>query len=456
MARAGGPTRTALAVRGAAFVVVGVGVAILMVLRGTGGLDRDATVSVDLPAEAGLITGEAPVRYAGVNVGRIAAIDAGPSTSTVRLSIGREVLDRIPADVVARVVPRTFFGDIYIQLVPAGAVAAMTLADGDRIDADTGPDAVALYDIYTRMFDILDRMQPQQVQVALTAIGRAVDGRGDRIGASIDHWSSAADTLAPALRDLLNSTPDLVTVLDAIDRAAPDTLDMLASATSLSRQLADHRESFDAALTSAAGFAPVVDAFLDTNRESLTTVIDASGAILATTAANADGLTRTIDQANSFGRTAAVVFSSGRFDITAVPSFSDPLPYGPADCPRYGAMTGPNCGAATGTAAPRTNPLSDAPGAAQSPLDSTRVVDPTVDSGLDPGVAGVPGAVPAVPGPVVGPGPIVDPAAEAPILDLIERHLGITVPASSEVNGPEAASVVMLGPLIRGTEVTLR
>lgn len=85
MARAGGPTRTALAV------------------RGTGGLDRDATVSVDLPAEAGLITGEAPVRYAGVNVGRIAAIDAGPSTSTVRLSIGREVLDRIPADVVARV-----------------------------------------------------------------------------------------------------------------------------------------------------------------------------------------------------------------------------------------------------------------------------------------------------------------------------------------------------------------
>lgn len=444
MARAGGPNRTSLALRGAAFVIVGVGVAILMVLRGTGGLDRDISVSVDLPAEAGLITGEAPVRYAGVNVGRIAAIEAGRSSSTVRLSIGRESVGSIPADVVARVVPRTFFGDIYINLVSAGAGPTTALADGDHIGADTGPDAVALYDIYTRMFDILDRMQPQNLQVALTAIGQALDGRGEQIGASIDHWTAASRTLSPAVREMLDTSPELVTVLDGIDRASPDLLDMLASATSLSVQVADNRESFDAAIVSAASFAPVVTTFLGDNRASMITVLDSSGAILATTAANADGITRTIDRAATFGRVAAVVFASGRFDITAVPSFSDPLPYGGADCPRYGTMTGPNCGAAAGTAPDRANPL-----AAPEPVAGPPGID-AADSVPVPQVSAI-----DIPGIGTDDGRIVDPAAEAPILDLIESHLGIVIPASSAGDRPDPTSTVMLGPLIRGSEVTL-
>ncbi|MBM4725019.1 MCE family protein, partial [Rhodococcus hoagii] len=121
--------RTAFVLRGAVAVLVAVVAGTAMVLRGTGQLHRDPEVLVAIPASAGLVNGEAPVRYSGVDVGRIAGIDSGTESSVVRLRIDSDSIDLIPAAVLARVVPRTFFGDIYIQLVddpvgqPQGSLA---------------------------------------------------------------------------------------------------------------------------------------------------------------------------------------------------------------------------------------------------------------------------------------------------------------------------------------------
>ncbi|WP_223263658.1 MlaD family protein [Rhodococcus sp. MTM3W5.2] len=85
-------------------------VAVTLVLRGSGNLQRDPEVVVAIPASAGLITGEAPVRYSGVNIGRISGIDSGTQSSVVRLQIDAAAIGQVPSSVRARVVPRTFFG----------------------------------------------------------------------------------------------------------------------------------------------------------------------------------------------------------------------------------------------------------------------------------------------------------------------------------------------------------
>lgn len=386
--------RTAFVLRGAVAVLVALVVGAAMVLRGTGQLHRDPEVIVAIPASAGLINGEAPVRYSGVNVGRISGIDSGTESSVVRLQIDADSIDRIPAAVMARVVPRTFFGDIYIQLVddPRGK-PGVSLADGDELRADTGPDAVALYAVYTRLVDILDRMQPQQMQVALSALSHALDGRGVAVGRIIDRLDRASGALAPAVQTFLGATPDFRTVLQALDAAAPDVLTTLSSATNVSQSMVDNRTALNETIEAAASFAPVMTGFVGEQRDRMVTVLDSTGAILATSAANPAGLVGTLDGARTFGAAGARVFATGHFDITAVPTFADPVPYTAADCPSYGAQAG-NCGPAS------------------------------VDGGTD----------------------------EQQALRVIEERLLGDAAAAAQ----NPASTLMLGPLVRGTEVRIR
>ncbi|MFC4604738.1 MCE family protein [Rhodococcus kronopolitis] len=402
-----GRSRAALALRGVLAVLAVTVIGTVMVMRGSGSLHRDPEVSVAIPATAGLISGEAPVRYSGVNVGRISGIDSGTTSSTVRLQIDADSISLIPATVLARVVPRTFFGDIYIQLVDdPTATGSSSLSDGAEIGVDTGPEAVALYGVYTKVIAVLDHMQPQKMQAALTELGKALDGRGETVGRIVDRLDSASRILTPPAQQFLDVAPELRSVMRDLDAATPDVIATLSAATSVSQDLVDHRDGVAATFGSAAGFASVATAFAGEQRERITTVLNSAGTILATTAANPAGLVDTLAKAKSFGAAGARVFSTGKFDITTVATFSDPLPYDASDCPRYGAETSAGC--VGSAAAPAT-----------------------------PGESGV-----------------VDGAREAPALKVLQdRVLGATARPDA---APNPATVVMLGPLVRGNEVTVR
>ncbi|MDZ7911696.1 MAG: MCE family protein [Rhodococcus sp. (in: high G+C Gram-positive bacteria)] len=256
-------TKIVYALRGAIAVVVAVVAAVTMVLRGSGNLEQSTDVFVAVPATAGLISGEAPVRYHGVNIGRIGEIESGTAESVVQLQIQTEDASKIPADVMARVVPRTFFGDIYMQLVDNPAPQGRTtLADGDEIRMDDGPEAVALYDVYTKLVGVLTAMQPEKLQTALTALGQALDGNGAEIGTTIDNLSAASGVLAPAAHQFLQSTPEFRSVIDALDRATPDILDTLAAATSVSNNMVANRANLETSIGAAAVFAATVDDFV--------------------------------------------------------------------------------------------------------------------------------------------------------------------------------------------------
>ncbi|MFC9789635.1 MCE family protein [Rhodococcus sp. NPDC127528] len=412
-----GRSRARLALRGALAVLVGVVVAVVMVMRGSGNLHRNPEVIVAIPASAGLITGEAPVRYSGVNIGRIAGIDSGTTSSVVRLQIDSDSIEQVPSDVLVRVVPRTFFGDIYIQLVDGpNARSSAPLADGDTIGVDTGPDAVALYGVYTKMVDLLDHMQPQKMQTALTALGKALDGRGETIGRIVDRLGSASQALTPSAQRLLDTTPEFRSVMAALDAATPDVLATLTAATSVSQSMVEHGGQLTAMFGAAASFATVTAAFVGEQRDRIITVTDSTGKILATTAANTSGLVDTLAGAETFGAAGARVFATGKFNITAVPSFAGPLPYTGADCPHYGAEYGAECGQSQPAAPPGPTPQLAAPASVSA--------------------AGV-----------------VDGDREAPVLKLLEAGIG---GAPAGASAPNPATTVMLGPMIRGNEVSVR
>ncbi|MGP3708088.1 MCE family protein [Gordonia paraffinivorans] len=410
------------------------GFAIWMVSRSTGALDRDPHVFAEVPAEAGLITTGAPVRYHGVTVGEISSIDAGTSSSRVTLAIDGSSIDAIPRTVTMRVLPRTFFGDIYVQLLePPSASGTEPLSDGDEIRIDTSAESMNLYSIYTKLADVLAEVQPEKLNIALTAVATAIGDRGGDIGVMIDDWWQASRTLESTINEFIDATPKFRAVVDGLKRATPAITESLAHATSLSRGIVEKQSQLAAFFTDASGFVGAVDPFVAAQRNNIIKVVDSTGVILSTVAENPQGVTKTVTEATKFGAAGAKLFSTGRFDITAVPTFSQPMPYTGADCPTYQNMRGSQCfGKGTGVG---TGPVR-APGEPNRKLVAPRHAA-------------------FAPASFSGP-PVIDGAAEAPVLRRLETELRVGSAAAHEpasADKPNPATTLMLGPMVRGHEV---
>lgn len=394
------PSRAALVLRGALAAVVLLGASVALVAYGGGSFDSDPEVSAVIPAAAGDVGGGAAVQYQGVAVGAVVGIDAGTTQSNVVLRIDRAQLDRIPAAVVVRIVPRTLFGDVYLRLIPRYADPSIgpRLSAGEELAADTSADAVQLYQLYRQASDLLERMQPAKLQVALTAISQALRGQGQALGDTIDRMSAVTGELEPKFDAVLASSPQLRQVSDALRSASGDLIDTLRSATALSQLALDHQGRLDGLLTAGVTLANSVGEVASAQQQRIITVVRAGAPVLGTLAANRAGLADTLDQLGPFGEKGARVFATGRFNITAVPDFSDPLPYTAADCPRYPGAAGANCDAASAR------------------------------------VAGV--------------SDVVDARRERPALAELQG-----VATSRQTADPNVATSLMLGPLVRGTQV---
>lgn len=418
------PERT-LILRGVVATVVAVTIGVLLVGRGAGAFDTGATVTAALPAAAGRIPENAPVHHLGVKVGDVRGSagevgdDDEPGTR-VEMLIDSGHAERIPGDVVVRVVPRTLFGDVRLDLVPAGGTGrasepaagrARTISDGDELPADRSNEAVQLYDVFTRASDLLVSIEPQRMQVTLTALSRALDGRGETLGRAIDDVDRATEHLDPALAGAFDASPGVAALAEDLASASPVILATMEEATRLSEIVLDRPRSLGRLLDAGLGAGASGAVLADRTVPGAIRLVHDTGVVFDRTARNPHGVIRTLYAMRPMGEAGTAAFSTGRFDITAVPSFADPMPHGPQDCPRYPDLAGSTC---TGVSAPDSGPGLTV--SAASERDALRE--------LQLAAAGEPGT------PVPPPG-----APDA---------------------GPDTAAWTMLGPLVRGNEVTIR
>lgn len=334
-----GPSRASLVVRGITASVAIVAAAVAAVAYGGGAFDRGTAVHVDIPASAGLLIGEISVQYNGVQVGTVVDIDSGIERSTVTMRI--DATD-VPASSMVRVVPRTLFGDVYLRLVDDGSDPAQ-LASGDELAMDTSTEAVQLSEVYRRVTGLLERLEPAKAQIALTEISTALRGRGDSLGATIDRLASLTAVLEPRAQSVIDHTPQTRKVADAFAEATPDILATVEATTTLSQTMLARSRGVENLLTNAATLGNSASNVAQENTPNSIAVIHNGAPVLRTSAENSSGLAATLDMFEPFGAAGARIFASGRFDITAVPDFSSPLPYTAAQCPKYPGLDGPNC-----------------------------------------------------------------------------------------------------------------
>lgn len=407
--RTEGPSKGVLAVIGAVASVVLLVVGGLLVASGAGSLSRDPQVTATVPAEAGLIHGAASVQYQGVHVGSVVGIDAGVASSRLTMQLGQDRIAEIPASVMVRIVPRTLFGDVFIELVPPGSPAiGPRLSGGDEVTVDTSDEAVQLANLYYRAADLLEQLRPEQLATALDAVSQALEGRGESLGATIDRMAALTEDLGPLVDAGIAAAPQMAAVAESMSAATDDVITVMQNASELSRIALSNEDGIARLLSGGAALGAQGANLLSSNTGNMIAVVRNGAPVVGAFAGNTEGLDETLRYLGIFGEAGARVFSTGRFNITAIADLADPMPYTSADCPRYPGMEGSNCG----------DPVQTSATARRQVVSAAEESEPLgfleqISAGVDP----------------------ADPAAL--------------------LRDPSTAASVLLGPLVRGAAVSI-
>lgn len=211
---------------------------------------------------------DADVKVRGVFVGRVAAVEPQGSQVLVRMEMDPEFTGQLPANVAGRLLPKTLFGERYVDLAypddPVGELAA-----GDVIYQDTRGNAVELGHVLDGLLPVLEAVPPENLAATLGALNQALAGNGDRIGASFAEIGQVFDGITEEMPALESGLRDLATFSQTYSEAVPELIHALDALRTTGNTVVDRREDIGHGLDRVAESSAVLTGFLATNRDDL-------------------------------------------------------------------------------------------------------------------------------------------------------------------------------------------
>ncbi|MEU7786745.1 MCE family protein [Amycolatopsis sp. NPDC049159] len=365
------------------------------------------------------------VKARGVLVGEIRDVRATPQGAEIALALEPGKVDMLPRTVSALLVPKTLFGERYVQLsIPDGA-RAPHLTAGDTIEQDRSANAIELERVFDNLLPVLQAVQPQKLATTLTAVSTALQGRGEQLGQTIGTADAYLKNFNPDLPQLTSDIRDLATVSNLYGDIAPDLLDALTSSAVTLNTVKEKQSELAGVYQQVTSSSQEVTAFLANNRDNLISLAADSRAPLEVAAKYSPSFVCTLASLNALRKSMDQVLGAGtgqpglHADVAITADSGKYLPG--KDDPRYTAGGEPRC--YPSGVAPTTGTAAAAPGSTGHPL--------LTGGQGDLGVAN-------------------SPQEEQLLATLVAPSIGVP---SADV---PAWSSVLVGPLYRGTEVKLK
>lgn len=220
------------------------------------------------------------VKARGVVVGEVRDIRTGADGAEILLAIRPEAAPRIPRDVSALLIPKTLFGERYVQLSIPDSSAAPAISSGDVISQDRSANAIELERVFDDLLPVLRAVQPHKLATTLTAISTALEGRGERLGDAMATAATYLEEFNPDLPTLTSDLRDLAEVSGLYGDIAPDLLDSLADTSVTLNTVADRQRELSALYSQVTSTDQDVTIFLQNNRENLIRLVAAGRAPL--------------------------------------------------------------------------------------------------------------------------------------------------------------------------------
>ena len=140
------------------------------------------------------------MKVRGVIVGQVKEADRGEGAV---LTLGHQARpDReIPDNVTARILPKTLFGEKYVELRSPRRRRKASLKTGDGSTQTDLP--IEVERVLNDLYPLLRAVQPAELNYTLNALATALEGRGDAIGENIETLDAYLKRLNPQVPALI-------------------------------------------------------------------------------------------------------------------------------------------------------------------------------------------------------------------------------------------------------------
>ncbi|QBJ95658.1 MCE family protein [Rhodococcus sp. ABRD24] len=218
-------------------------------------LPRNADVKV-----RGLIVGE--VRSASTENGQVTSV----------MAIDPDKADLIPSNVTARLLPKTLFGERYVDLVIPANPSPNAIAAGATVYQDKSGNAIELGKMLDGLLPLLQAIPPESLASTLGALSQAVDGRGEKIGVTLDQLDTIFAGVNTRMPDLQAGLQSFATFTQTYSDAAPQLINALDDLRTTNATVVQERKSIDALMTTVTATGSSTADLLTTNRDSLISI----------------------------------------------------------------------------------------------------------------------------------------------------------------------------------------
>jgi phospholipid/cholesterol/gamma-HCH transport system substrate-binding protein len=196
------------------------------------------------------------VTYNGVQIGRVDKVDEierdGKPAVKFSLDVYPKYLHLIPANVDAKIVATTVFGEKYVSMTAPENPLPQRITPSNVIDARSVTTEVNT--LFQTITQIAEKVDPVKVNLTLSAAAQALSGLGDKFGQSIINGSAALDEVNPRMPIIRHDIQQLARLGDTYANAAPDLINFLSNASTTAHTIHAQEKDLDRALLAAAGF----------------------------------------------------------------------------------------------------------------------------------------------------------------------------------------------------------
>ncbi|OSY40957.1 MULTISPECIES: MCE family protein [Pseudonocardia] len=270
--------------QGLAFVTAIVVLIGLAIGQYAGAFSSGVPVTLNIARVGTQMQERADVKVRGLIVGEVDQVTTDGETTSIRMSMNPDMIDLIPENVEAQLLPKTLFGEKFVSLVPPVAPSTARLAAGATVPEDRSRAAIEVERVLDELLPLLETVRPQDLATTLGSLSQALQGRGDQLGETLVALNTLTEGLNPAVPDLQEDIRQLAVFADNLDAAAPDLLDAVDDLAVTSATIVEKREGLRELYRSVTGASDDLRAFLDANGENLIGVASASRPTLETLA----------------------------------------------------------------------------------------------------------------------------------------------------------------------------
>jgi virulence factor Mce-like protein len=385
---------------------------------------------------------DSDVKIRGLIVGEVRSISSTGNGARIELALQPDQVASIPVNVSARILPKTLFGERFVDLVIPTNPSARTIAEGDTIGQDHSSVAIELEQVFDNLLPLLRTVKPEKLAATLNGLATALDGRGTQLGNNLVRADKYFAALNPQMPTIAADISALADVATTYADAAPDILAMLKALTTTSNTVVTKQNALAGFLAGTAGFANTATAFLNANGDRIITVGSVQRPTLALAARYApeypcfaQGLADWIPRATQ-------IFSDHYFHIT-LEVVKPRAPYRPGEEPVWNEHRGPSC---RGLPSPPYSQANPAPG--------WNLADGANGSG-NQSPSDFPGAASGLPSYFAAPSAYNIPSADSGLAGTAGEQQVIAQLLSQDASGahPSAITTLLAGPILRGTTV---